>query len=104
MRPHSTATRSWRPPKVWESAAADILFVIAMVFLPLFDRWRFFLRGHGLGGRHALDLVRLQRGQHVAGEAADLLDEHSLGHGAPVEADLHHVGASTLGGRDDALG
>ena len=34
------------------------------------------LRGYFFGQRDAADLVSLQRRQHVAGKAADLLDEH----------------------------
>ena len=48
--------------------------------------------------------MRLQLRQHARSEAADLLHEHLVGHGAAIEADLHHVGAGAFGRGNDALG
>ena len=71
-------------------------------------------RGRAIGGalpdlsrfrqRHRLHLVGLQPRQDLGREAADLVHEHVVGHGAAIEADLHHVGAGGVGLGDDALG
>jgi len=62
------------------------------------------LRRNFLGQRHAVDPVRLQGRQHLGGKAADLLHEHLVRQYPAVEADLHGVGARTLGCVDDAPG
>src|SRR4051812_45657888 len=57
----------------------------------------------GLRHRRRGDLVRLQGGQHIAAETANLLEELLLWHRAAVQADQHRIGARVLGGIDDAV-
>ena len=45
-----------------------------------------------------------QRGEHLGAEAADLRQEHRVGHRAAVHVDEHGVGPRVLGRADDALG
>src|SRR5262249_49370027 len=42
-------------------------------------------------------LVRLQRGQHLSAKPAQLLHEHGVGDGPPVEAQKQRVGAHSFG-------
>ena len=42
------------------------------------------------------DPVRLENRQHVAGETAELFQEHLPRHGATVEVHLHRTGAGVL--------
>src|ERR1700730_16382338 len=53
---------------------------------------------------HSRHLMRLQSRQHVAAEAADLLEEQFLRQHAAIEADLNHVGAGLIGDLDDLVG
>ena len=55
-------------------------------------------------GGHPLDLVRLERRQHLLGEAAELLQEHVLRHGAKAHHQQQGIGAVALGVADQLVG
>ena len=57
-----------------------------------------------LGQRYAPHHMSLKRGKHLAGETANLFEEHLMWHSAAIEADLYSAGAGLLGRSYDALG
>src|SRR5438105_5049726 len=65
------------------------------------------LPGSGDGGalddRHPRNFVRLQSRQDFARKATNLMHEHFVGHGAPIEVDGDLIGTGVNGGADDAF-